>query len=125
MSEERRMPLEVRASRLGCGRGGGREKRREERSSLPVGELRALDIAQLPGLPPLPVVDGGRCGSGIAVTTLLPVLHVRKDLVSPNWPKRSTSEVARDAVVACLEDNYDNAAESNNLTSGHPLLQLT
>lgn len=37
-------------ARMGAaGRGGGREKRREARSSLPVGELMALDIAA-PGL---------------------------------------------------------------------------
>lgn len=45
MSDDRNMPAEVTASSCGCGRGGGNEKSLDVRSSIPVGELMAFDMA--------------------------------------------------------------------------------
>lgn len=48
VSDVRRIWPAVELAMGAAGRGGGREKRRELRSSLPVGELMAFDIAQTP-----------------------------------------------------------------------------
>lgn len=45
VSEPRKMPVEVRESRAGWGRGRGREKRRECWRRRAVGEEAALDMA--------------------------------------------------------------------------------
>lgn len=47
MSDDRRRPPDVTASRPGAGRGGGSENRRDERSSRAVGELSAFDIVEV------------------------------------------------------------------------------